>query len=286
MTNDFTPNEILLNKVIALCEEAGTAILKVYSQERELSIDTKADDSPVTEADLAAHRVLVRDLPEYIAGVPVLSEEGKLPDWEVRREWRTYWIIDPLDGTKEFINRNGEFTVNVALIKNGEPILGVVYVPVSGVTYCGIKGLGAWKISAGLKQAITCRSLKYVLDDAGKFVLVASRRHGAEAVDSLIETLENTFGDVDMRNMGSSLKLCLVAEGEADLYPRLALTSEWDTAAAQAVVEAAGGQVYKEDLSVLRYNTKKDILNPWFYVVGDPSYAWSQVLRPLQSNPK
>lgn len=286
MTNDFTPNEILLNKVIALCEEAGAAILKVYNQERELNIDTKADDSPVTEADLAAHRVLVRDLPEYIAGVPVLSEEGTLPDWEVRREWHTYWIIDPLDGTKEFISRNGEFTVNVALIKNGEPILGVVYVPVSGVTYCGIKGLGAWKISTGLKQAITCRSLKYVLNDAGKFVLVASRRHGAEAVDSLIETLENTFGDIDMRNMGSSLKLCLVAEGEADLYPRLALTSEWDTAAAQAVVEAAGGQVYKEDLSVLRYNTKKDILNPWFYVVGDPSYAWSQVLRPLQSNPK
>lgn len=286
MAIEIKPDEKLLNKVIALCEEAGSAILKVYNQERALNVETKADDSPVTEADLAAHRVLVRDLPGFIEGVPLLSEEGKLPDWEVRREWNTYWIIDPLDGTKEFISRNGEFTVNVALVLNGEPILGVVYVPVTAVTYCGIKGVGAWKISAGVKQVITSRSIKRVLDDAEKFVLVASRRHGADAVDSLIASLENIFGEVDTRNMGSSLKLCLVAEGQADLYPRLALTSEWDTAAAQAVVEAAGGHVYKEDLSVLRYNTKKDILNPWFYVVGDPSFAWSQVLRPFQSSPK
>lgn len=279
MNQPYVLDDTLLNRVIELCREAGAAILEVYNQEGELDIDTKADDSPVTAADLAAHRVLLRDLPGFLADVPVLSEEGKLPAWEERKGWDSYWIIDPLDGTKEFIHRNGEFTVNVALVQNGVPVLGVVYVPVLDVVYCGLKNGGAWKIANGEKLAIQCRSLQAVENRETKFTLVASRRHGAEEVNLLIKKLEQHFGELATRNMGSSLKLCLVAEGVADLYPRLAPTSEWDTAAAQAVVEAAGGQVYKYDLEVMRYNTKEDILNPWFYVVGDKGFPWQNFLQ-------
>ncbi len=272
-------DEALLQKVILLCEKAGAAILEVYDRDQELAIETKVDNSPVTDADLAAHKVIVSELTNYLDGVPVLSEEGRLPDWDVRKEWETYWIIDPLDGTKEFINRNGEFTVNVALVHKGEPVLGVVYVPVLAVTYCGIKNVGAWKIQGGKKEKISSRSLSNIKNSTEKFVIVASRRHGAEEVNALIEKLESIFGELESRSMGSSLKLCLVAEGKADLYPRLALTSEWDTAAAQAVVESAGGHVYRLDLSPLRYNTKDDILNPWFYVVGDANFDWKPVLK-------
>lgn len=279
MNQPFVLDEKLLEKVVELCKEAGAAILQVYNQKQAISVETKDDDSPVTAADLAAHKVLLRDLPGLLEGVPVLSEEGVLPAWEERREWTSYWIIDPLDGTKEFINRNGEFTVNVALVHAGEPVLGVVYVPVLDVTYCGLQNQGAWKIINGEKKLIQVRKLQDVLQTQKKFTMVASRRHGADKVNLLINKLEAQFGELETKNMGSSLKLCLVAEGAADLYPRLAPTSEWDTAAAQAVVEAAGGQVYKYDLDIMRYNTKEDILNPWFYVVGDSSFPWRNFLQ-------
>lgn len=278
MINDVSLDEALLARLVSVCEEAGKAILKVYNQTEELTVEVKADDSPVTAADLAAHQVLLGGLPGLLPELPILSEEGSLPAWDVRKAWQSYWLIDPLDGTKEFIHRNGEFTVNVALIQNGEPILGAVHVPVSGVTYSGIKGLGAWKIEAGRKSAISVSSLDEISREERPFVLVASRRHGAEAVDLLIENLEHKFGELRTDSMGSSLKLCLVAEGKADLYPRLALTSEWDTAAAQAVVEAAGGLVLNDRLEPMRYNTKENILNPWFYVIGDVSYNWSAIL--------
>jgi len=275
-------NEHLLETLVSLCEKAGLAILDIYNQETELKVEIKDDNSPVTAADLAAHKVLEAALPNMLKGVPLLSEEGNLPAWEERKQWRTYWIIDPLDGTKEFINRNGEFTVNVALIHEGKPIMGVVHVPVSGVSYSGIQTeacSGAWKISGSEKQAISTRSVEGLSSEAGKpFVLVASRRHGAEEVDALIKKLEKKFGQLQTSSMGSSLKLCLVAEGKADLYPRLALTSEWDTAAAQAVVEAAGGQVLTYGLDIMKYNAKEDILNPWFYVVGDPCWPWPDML--------
>lgn len=266
----------LLDRIIALSIRAGDAILKIYNSNDDVNTEIKADDSPVTDADKAGHAVLFRELSSIDTDTPVLSEEGDLPDYETRSSWHRYWIIDPLDGTKEFIKRNGEFTVNVALIENGIPVLGVVHVPVLGVTYAGASGLGALKIDSTGEKHISCRKTP---DKDGEAVqVVASRSHGSEAVERCVAKLENFFGSVERKSMGSSLKLCLVAEGEADIYPRLALTSEWDTAAAQAVVEAAGGVVIDTDLKELRYNTKADILNPFFYVLGDRSFDWSKLL--------
>ncbi len=268
----------LLANVVEIARRAGDAILEVYNRAEGFEVEAKADDSPVTAADLAAHKILAPELAALLPEVPVLSEESSLPPFSERSQWQKYWIIDPLDGTKEFIKRNGEFTVNIALIEDGVPVLGVVYVPVLDITYTGLQGEGAWKIANGEQQSITVRSLASLKTEQLPISVVASRSHGAEAVEAMLGKLERAFGAVETKNMGSSLKLCLVAEGQADLYPRLALTSEWDTAAAQAVVEAAGGQVYDTEFNILRYNTKDDILNPFFYVVGDPSYDWPSLL--------
>ncbi|MGQ9426947.1 3'(2'),5'-bisphosphate nucleotidase CysQ [Gilvimarinus sp. F26214L] len=270
--------ETLTYHVVQLCTEAGEAILEVYNRSQGFDVDTKADDSPVTEADLAGHAILAQGLPELLADTPVLSEESALPRYEERRKWHRYWLVDPLDGTKEFVSGNGEFTVNVALIEQGVPVLGVVHVPVLQTTYTGTRGMGAVKHEKGLAHAIHVRSIAARQTARQPIELVASRRHGAEAVDELLGRVSEALGPVETKNMGSSLKLCLVAEGEADLYPRLAPTSEWDTAAAQAVVEAAGGVVVDPNFEVLRYNTKEDILNPHFYVIGDQSYDWRRLL--------
>lgn len=271
-------DEALLQSVVGVCRQAGEAILEVYNSDQSFDIETKADDSPVTRADLAAHHILYPALKELMLDIPVISEESKLPDYSIRRQWKRYWLIDPLDGTKEFINRNVEFTVNVALIEDNQAVLGVVYVPVQDVVYSGIAGKGAWKTEAGNTTPIRARSMAARMEKEQPVALVASRRHGAGAVDELIQRIEVEFGPVETKSMGSSLKLCLVAEGEADLYPRLALTSEWDTAAAQAIVEAAGGIVLDDKLAVLQYNTKDDILNPYFYVIGDRDFNWSALL--------
>jgi 3'(2'), 5'-bisphosphate nucleotidase len=271
-------NSKLLNDVTALAVEAGLAIMKVYEQD-VFEVEQKADDSPVTAADLAAHRVLQAGLEKMIDGVPVLSEEAVIPDFSLRRQWRKYWMIDPLDGTKEFINRNGEFTVNIALIENHVPVMGVVHVPVSGLTYMGDSEQGALRQDKnGHRVAITVRSMTGRGDTDRPISVVASRRHGAEVVSDLLTKLGDSLGSVETCNMGSSLKLCMVAEGQADIYPRLAPTMEWDTAAAQAVVEAAGGIVLKSDFEALRYNTKEDLLNPHFYVIGDQSFPWREML--------
>lgn len=272
-------DQILLKQVIELCRQAGDAILEVYQHSGDVEIDTKSDDSPVTAADLAAHAILEPGLNPLLEGVPVLSEEGKIPDFATRSGWHRYWIIDPLDGTKEFIKRNGEFTVNVALVENGRPVLGVVYVPVLDITYAGIAGEGAFKIEHGETKKISTRSVRERQNSGQPIEVVASRSHGADAVVNLLDRISGALGDLDTKSMGSSLKLCLVAEGAADLYPRLALTSEWDTAAAQAVVEAAGGEVIDDKLQLLRYNQKDSLLNPFFYVIGDKSYDWRALLE-------
>lgn len=263
----------LLPQALTLARAAGDAIMAVYST-ADFNVDMKSDNSPLTQADLNAHKILEPGLLALLDGVPVLSEEGELPDWETRKQWNRYWIIDPLDGTKEFIKRNGEFTVNIALIENGEPVLGVVHVPALNISYSGVKGSGAFKYENGKQTAIHTRTVT-----ANTIAVVASRSHGADAVDALLTKISAALGEVTLKNMGSSLKLCLVAEGAADIYPRLALTSEWDTAAAQAVVEAAGGLVWTDKLDVMRYNTKEDILNPFFHVIGDPSYDWKTLLK-------
>ncbi len=266
-----------LDAVIALAREAGAAILDVYLRE-DLGESRKDDASPLTEADLAAHHMLVDGLGRLTPGVPILSEESVQPSWAERSGWRRYWLVDPLDGTKEFIKRNGEFTVNIALIEDGVPVLGVVGVPALAMTYAGVRGAGAWRIDGSGRNPIRTRSMRDRGSAAHPVTVVASRSHGADTVAQWLETIGGRVGAIETRNMGSSLKLCLVAEGSADIYPRLAPTAEWDTAAAQAVVEAAGGEVLTADLEPMRYNAKPDLLNPYFYVLGDPGYSWREVL--------
>ncbi len=271
-------NETVLEAVISLSQKAGEAILAVYHRAEGFDVDKKGDDSPITEADLAAHAIICPGLEKILPGAPVLSEESEIPPYDERALWHRYWIVDPLDGTKEFIRRNGEFTVNIALIEEGVPVLGVVFVPVSGVSYAGLQGVGAFKQDAHGRQAISVRSMAERERQGEPVMVVASRSHGAEAVDRMLSKIAKNLGEVETRNMGSSLKLCLVAEGAADIYPRLAPTCEWDTAAAQAVVEAAGGRVLDDELRELRYNTKSDLLNPFFYVIGDVSFDWARLL--------
>ncbi|MGI9245884.1 MAG: 3'(2'),5'-bisphosphate nucleotidase CysQ [Steroidobacteraceae bacterium] len=258
----------LLPAVRRLVAAAGDAILTVYAGSHD--IEYKADDSPITQADRAAHDILVAGLQRLTPGIPVLSEESAAEHAaEVRHRWREFWLIDPLDGTKEFISRNGEFTVNVALIRDHRPVLGVVAAPVLDLVYSGAEGLGARLAHAGEPEhAIAVRR-----PAADPLVVVGSRSHRGDSLDAVLARL----GPHEMRPMGSSLKFCLVAEGVADLYPRLGPTSEWDTAAAQAVVEAAGGQVTTLEGLPLRYNERDALLNPHFLAFGDPSREWHRL---------
>ena len=263
----------LIKVMCAVAREAGAAILQVYGDE-DFGVQTKSDDSPLTRADLAAHNIIVEGLQKRAPGIPVLSEESDSISFAERSSWDQYFLVDPLDGTKEFINRNGEFTVNIALIEEGVPMRGVVFVPVKDVMYIGDQHEGIATVTrAGATGSIRVRKL-----DRASLTVVASRRHGGEALEACLNVLREHFVSIETTNMGSSLKLCLIAEGEADLYPRLAPTSEWDTAAAQAVVEAAGGKVVDVELKELRYNTKDNILNPFFYVIGDTEFDWNAVL--------
>ena len=254
--------------LIELAREAGAAILRIY--DTDFNVTDKADNSPLTEADLASHKIIVKTLNELTPEIPVLSEESKAIPFETRRTWQRYWLIDPLDGTKEFIKRNGEFTVNIALIEDQQPTLGVIYAPVIDRLYYGEVGTGAWKSEDGgeLKPISVVKPRRTPAQVAG------SRSHAGESLQKYLANL----GEHELVSMGSSLKFCLVAEGKADLYPRLGPTSEWDTGAAQAIVEAAGGQVTELDMQPLRYNTKESLLNPYFFVFGDSSEDWSQYL--------
>ncbi len=273
-----TLDQHLLDQLLALCREAGDAIMAVYQRGPDIAVTNKADNSPVTAADRAAHAILDPGLRNLLPGVPVLSEEGHIPPFDIRRHWQRYWLVDPLDGTKEFIQRNGEFTVNVALVERGRAVLGVVHLPLTGVSYSGLARHGARKYENGSSRAIRVRTIAARQQQQLPIEVIASRRHGVEAIAALLERLAARAGDVVTRNMGSSLKFCLIAEAAADFYPRLAPTSEWDTAAAQAVVEAAGGAVLDVQLQPLRYNQKDSLLNPFFYVIGDSNFNWVSIL--------
>jgi len=256
---------------------AGQEILAVYNQEEVINVTLKDDNSPLTEADRRAHRLIVDRLALLTPGVPILSEESESTDWSVRSQWNRYWLVDPLDGTKEFVKRNGEFTVNIALIHNGIAEAGVVHVPVSGVTYIGRTHTGAWRVSrAGAYESIQCKSL----DNTRVIKVVASRSHRGKSLDRVMAAIEAELNRAELVSMGSSLKICLLAEGNADIYPRLAPTSEWDTAAAHAVLSAAGGEICDTEFRPLRYNQKDDILNPFFIGLADTAYDWKEVLIP------
>ena len=261
----------LLPEITRIAKEAGQAILNIYGQ--DFDVMTKDDDSPLTQADLASHRVISAALADLTPEIPLLSEESADIPIETRSSWSQYWLIDPLDGTKEFVNRNGEFTVNIALISQHKPILGVVYVPVTGVCYTGLLGDGASRSDAdGSARAISVR-----LPCADPIIVVGSRSHANPMVVDCLETM----GDYELVSMGSSLKFCLVAEGMADFYPRLGPTSEWDTGAAHAVVLAAGGKIVTLDGEPLSYNHKESFLNPEFLVIADDSRDW---LSPFQAS--
>jgi 3'(2'), 5'-bisphosphate nucleotidase len=259
--------EELVEPITELAIEAGNAILAVYAT--DFDVESKADESPLTQADLASHNTIVAGLKTLTPAIPIISEEDGLPEFEVRGQWNRYWLIDPLDGTKEFVNRNGEFTVNIALIDDGRPILGVVHVPVQEKTYIGCEGRGS-----ELRENGETRAISVGQSSNAAVRIVGSRSHRGSSLDAFLEKL----GGHDMVPMGSSLKFCTVAEGNADIYPRLGPTSEWDTAAAQAVVEQAGGQVLELDGSPLSYNQKADILNPWFVVIGPRDHDWLALL--------
>ncbi len=253
--------------LIAACREASAAILEIYGQ--DFQVDTKSDNSPLTQADLASHRVLGNALEHIAPEIPVLSEEGRDIQWEARRNWPSLWLVDPLDGTREFVNRNGDFTVNVALIEKHIAVLGLVAIPVTGEVYVGIHGQGAWK----LDRAGNRHDVRTQRPARSRPVVIGSRSHSNQRTRDYFESL----GDHTVMSRGSALKFCVVAEGEADLYPRLGPTSEWDTAAGHAVVEAAGGKVTRADGQPLLYNSKPEILNPEFLVIGDPAREWPTV---------
>lgn len=277
MTANITAQR--LEQMLVLARRAGDAILDVYQQNFE--VEQKADSSPLTEADLASHRIICQGLAELDPETPVLSEESaEIPFFE-RSQWTEYWLVDPLDGTKEFVNRNGEFTVNIALIRNHVPVMGVVHVPVSGQTYFGARGMGAFR-----RDGDTVAKKIFTRQPAAKtLVVVGSRSHANPDLENRL----GRIGPYQLVSMGSSLKFCLVAEGKADFYPRLGPTSEWDTAAAQAVVEAAGGRVIMLDGKPLPYNRKESLLNPNFLVFGDTGRDWASLMSdpaaPILRNP-
>ena len=271
-------SEIAVDEIVRLARRAGREILEVYDQE-DFEVESKGDGSPLTLADRRAHTAIESGLRELTPGIPVLSEESAEEVMAERQKWSTFWLVDPLDGTREFVRRNGEFTVNIALISDGRPVLGVVHTPVSGVSHMGTLDGGAFRQLPGEEpEPIRVRTL-----DLGRLTMVASRSHAGEHVIRYREALERLGATVELTSMGSSLKICLVAEGRADVYPRLGPTSEWDTAAAHCVLAAAGGRLTRIDGSPLEYN-KPDILNPWFIASGDPAFDWCAAASALSEN--
>jgi 3'(2'), 5'-bisphosphate nucleotidase len=262
MSDTPETNELheLLPQVVQLARQAGEAVMRVYAEVNP-AVEYKRDNSPLTQADLASHHTIDEGLTRIAPGWPVLSEESKEIPFDQRSGWQRFWLVDPLDGTKEFLKRNGEFTVNIALMEEGRPILGVVYAPAMDRMYYAARGAGAWKAEGGSVAAIRIGRVAH-----GRTRVVTSRSHGSgeESLDRF------TGGDAacDFVTMGSSLKFCLVAEGAADVYPRTGPTMEWDTAAAQCVVEQAGGTVMDLEGNPMVYN-KPVLVNPGFVARGE-----------------
>jgi 3'(2'), 5'-bisphosphate nucleotidase len=269
MTHDGSAYTHMLGPVINIARRAGAEILEVY-ESGQVAVTNKADASPLSEADLRAHRSIVDGLTALTPGWPVLSEESAAIGFAERALWSRYWLVDPLDGTREFLSHNGEFTVNIALIEGHEPVLGVVYAPARQLLYYGIPGAGAFR-AFGDEPASAIVVKRHASTPVR---IVGSRSHRGDSLDSLLSHL----GSHELIAVGSSLKLCMVAEGSADLYPRLGATSEWDTAAAHAVVLAAGGFVTTTTGLPLTYNSRSELLNPHFLVFADHERQWHRYL--------
>lgn len=264
----YTPTQ-LLQPVIAIAAQASTDILGIYNS--DFAIRHKDDNTPLTAADIASHNIICKGLASLTPDIPILSEESATIAWATRKTWDTYWLVDPLDGTREFINRNGEFTVNIALIHAHHSVLGVVHVPVGDSCYFASSNGGAYKSVNGSRPSrIHTRPTS-----SKKFIVAGSRSHESDQQRQFFKSLGPA---TEIVNIGSSLKFCLIAEGELDIYPRFGPTSEWDTAAAQCIVEQAGGVVTDMQLNRLKYNTKQSLLNPDFVVIADKGFDWKSRL--------
>jgi 3'(2'), 5'-bisphosphate nucleotidase len=264
MTTTASPIDATLrDAVIALAREAGAAIMQVYRQ--DFDVEHKDDKSPLTQADLASHRIICEGLAKLTPDIPLLSEESVERPWEIRAKWRRYWLVDPLDGTREFVKKNGEFTVNIALVENHAPVFGVVQTPALDELHWAAKGVGAFRREGNEDVSLSTRR-----PATTPLRVAASRSHLDERTAACLKRM----GEIDSIGLGSSLKFCRIAEARLDFYPRFGPTSEWDTAAAQVLVECAGGAVLNLDGTPLRYNTKESLLNPYFLVLGDPELPW------------
>ena len=262
-----------LPQIIRIAREAGDAIMEVYRG--DIDVQRKADNSPLTMADLAAHQVIESQLKQLTPELPILSEESATIPYDERRSWSRYWLVDPLDGTREFIKRNDEFTVNIALIDQDRSVMGVVYAPAMGTLYFAGQGFGAFRQAP---DAPATRIAARPLDPAA-LTIAGSRSHAGERMQGFLQRVSEKLSPPESISLGSSLKICLVAEGRADLYPRLGLTSEWDTAAAQCVLEQAGGHLLEWNGQALRYNRKDSLLNPEFLACGATLHDWKQYLE-------
>ena len=269
MIIDGIPLTELVNPACEIAKLAGAEILEIYQQKFE--IKEKLDHSPITSADLASHNLIVNKLRKLTPNIPILSEESAAIPYQERSRWTNYWLIDPLDGTREFIKRNGEFTVNIALVTHQTANLGVVYVPVQDVCYFATKGSGAFKQKQG-QPAVKINTRQS--SPTRTPTVCGSRSHAGKSLQALLMRI----GNYELINMGSSIKTCLVAEATADFYPRFGPTSEWDTAAAHCIVNEAGGKLVNFELEPLRYNTKDSLLNPSFIVFGDMNDQWCKFL--------
>lgn len=258
----------LLKTSIEAALEAGKAILEIY-RSGDFDVEIKGDNSPLTKADIASHNKIVSYLEK--TGIPILSEEGKNISYEERKSWKQLWIVDPIDGTKEFIKRNGEFTVNIALIENQRPQIGVIYVPATGELYFSTKDEGAFKTQLSeeefaVEEAMSNANKLPLSQENRPFTVVASRSHMSVETEKYVEEMREKHGTVNLISKGSSLKLCMVAEGQADCYPRFAPTMEWDTAAGQAICEHAGFNVLDWKTKATMLYNRKELLNNWFLV--------------------
>jgi len=267
----------LMHEVLAVAEAAGREIMAIYADASRWAVQTKADASPLTAADLAAHHHIMTGLaalPGPWGALPVLSEESSDAELADRRDWPACWLVDPLDGTKEFIARNGEFSVNIALIVGDAAVLGVVHGPASGVSYVAASGLGSFRVDVSGWHRIRVADLPLAGERA--IQLTVSRRHGLEQLERFEQAVVKDFGEVLSVPAGSAFKICAVAEGRADAYPRFGPTSEWDTAAAQIVLEEAGGHLIDQQGRAFRYNCRDTLLNAGFLAVGSEPQRWQR----------
>ncbi|MGI9287613.1 MAG: 3'(2'),5'-bisphosphate nucleotidase CysQ [Pseudomonadales bacterium] len=264
------------DQLIPLVRQAGQALLHYYADAAALDVQTKANHTPLTAADLAAHDIVVNGLRQLYPDIPVLSEEDAAPLSALaeRKQWPRLWLVDPLDGTREFLDGSDNFCINIALVENGEARFGLIYLPISDAAYVGIVGQGAWCQTGTTQRAIACRNV----DNGNTVTLISSRRRFKQSLLELEQRLAAKFHHIERVGIGSGVKFCRVAEGAADIYPCFGPTYEWDTAAGQALVEAAGGRMCGLAQQPFRYNRRASLLNGGFYVFADSQYDWSSLL--------